>query len=86
MRKEIEKTERRMKMMVADFLVQSQLKRVVEEERIAQVPVALCVLIWELKRRWFSLKTVVVVLFIITKMSPKYILKRSLTIVLECTL
>jgi len=75
-----------MKMMVADFLVQSQLKRVVEEERIAQVPVALCVLIWELKRRWFSLKTVVVVLFIITKMSPKYILRRSLTIVLECTL
>ena len=73
-------------MMVADFLVQSQLKRVVEEERIAQVPVALCVLIWELKRRWFSLKTVVVVLFIITKMSPKYILRRSLTIVLECTL
>ena len=73
-------------MMVADFLVQSQLKRVVEEERIAQVPVALCVLIWELKRRWFSLKPVVVVLFIITKMSPKYILRRSLTIVLECTL
>ena len=73
-------------MMVADFLVQSQLKRVVEEERIAQVPVALCVLIWELKRRWFSLKTVVVVLFIITKMPPKYILRRSLTTVLECTL
>ena len=39
---------------------------------------------WEQRR--FYLKTVVVVLSIITKLPPKYILRRLLTTVLECVL